>query len=53
MSLWNQPVCANVLDFLDVSQLAPASRRFEQAPDLLHSGNALSHHEIQWCPSSE
>ncbi len=51
--LWNQPVCAKVLDFLDVSQLAAASRRIEQAPHLLHSGNAFSHHEIQRRPSSE
>jgi hypothetical protein len=52
VSLWNQPVCAKVFDF-NVSQLTPAARRFEQAPHLLHSGNAFSHHEIQWRPSSE
>ena len=51
--LWNQSMCAQVLDFLDVSQLVPASRRIEQASDLLHSGNAFSHHEIQRRSSSE
>ncbi len=45
--LQNQPVCANALNRLGISQLAPASRRIQQAPHLLHSGNAFSQHEIQ------
>ena len=43
----NQPVCAKILNVLDVSQLPPATRSIEQVPDLLHSGNALSNHKIE------